>query len=214
MFAGNKPPDGWTIAHGCLEEETTVAGYMQRRCAVRGSCYQQDCRRNVHLDYTRMIKNGQGLLRMSEIQATLRCGRLGGCSITWAEEPSLVPTLGMFVGRENVAIQIRCLGRCKDGIHVTTVATLIARLQGAKTGGPETPIAKMASAIPGPCSGCGTTLWRVDLLWFDPSAGKTPLWKKDLDKRLAEAEFRRAQRPMAEAVATVTSRRARQGGRG
>jgi hypothetical protein len=149
-----------------------------------------------------MHKDGQGLLPMRQVLQTLRCNRLTGCAISWTEEPGLTPTLGMIAHREHIAVEVRCVGPCKSPPFVTTVAAFIARLQAAKAGGPDTPLAKLAEAVPEPCSKCKpASYWRVEVLWYDPTQSqplgrKVPFWKQELDERLQEARFRAATRPL------------------
>ncbi|WP_374346560.1 hypothetical protein [Phenylobacterium sp.] len=203
MFAGNRPPPGWIIDSGRLAEDPRVVGYIQRNCAVRGHCQQRECKRSVYLALDQMQKDGQGLLPMRQVLQTLRCNKLNGCAISWMEEPSLRPTLGMIAHRDHIAIEIRCIGPCKSPAFVTTVAAFIARVQAAKTGGPETLIAQLTEAIPEPCAKCkDTRFWRAGVLWYDPTKNqplgrKVPFWKEELDHRLQEARFRAAETPMA-----------------
>ena len=215
MFAGHRPPPGWTIDSGRLAEDPRVVGYIQRNCAVRGHCQQRECRRSVYLALDQMQKDGQGLLPMRQVLQTLRCNKLNGCSITWVEEPALKPTLGMITHRDHIAIEVRCTGPCKTPTFVTTVAAFIARLQAAKTGGPDTLLSKLAEAIPEPCGKCkDTRFWRADVLWYDPTQSqplgrKVPFWKQELDERLQEARFRAAEKPMEPGPPPAQPRRSR-----
>lgn len=203
MFAGNRPPPGWTIESGHLAEDPRVVGYIQRNCQVRGHCQQRECRRSVYLALDQMQKDGQGLLPMRQVLHTLRCNKLNGCAISWTEEPTLKPTLGMIAHRDHIAIEVRCIGPCKTPPFVTTVAAFIARLQVAQTGGPDTLVANLDQAIPEPCGKCkDTRFWRASVLWYDPTQNqplgrKVPFWKQELDERLQEARFRAADTPMA-----------------
>lgn len=214
MFGGHRPPPGWTIDSGRLAEDPRVAGYIARNCAVRGHCHLRDCRRSVHLALDQMAKDGQALLPMRQVLQTLRCNRLSGCAIAWTEDPSLTPTLGMIVHREHVAIEVRCIGPCKSPAFVTTVGAFIARLQAARTGGPDTPLNKLVEAIPEPCGACkNPAFWRADVLWYDPTQAqplgrKVPFWKQELDARLQEARFRAAETPMAPGPPERRTRRA------
>lgn len=38
MFAGNRPPPGWTIGSGRLAKNPRLAGHIQRNRAVRDHC--------------------------------------------------------------------------------------------------------------------------------------------------------------------------------
>jgi hypothetical protein len=196
MFGADRPPPGWDIRSGYLSEMPTVAGYAQRHCAVRGHCQTRECRRTIRFDWEDLISHGQATLQVQFVQDAYRCNKIGRCSIQWFEEPSRRVTLGDLVGREHIAVQVRCTGNCRS-IHVMTVGAMIVRLQTAKTGGHETDVKKLTEAIPGPCTKCEQRLWRTEILWFDPSAAHPPQWRKDLTQRLDEARFRKASEPMA-----------------
>lgn len=199
MFGGHRPPPGWTIDSGRLTEDPRVLGYLQRGCAMHGHCQVRDCRRSVTLALEQLQKEGQALLPMRQVLQTLRCNRLSGCAIRWRETPRLIPTLGMIVQRDHIAIEVRCLGPCRSSPFVTTVAAFAARLQAAGTGGRDTPLHQLAEAIPEPCGRCRRPgLWQVEVLWYDPSQAqpmgrKVPLWKSELDARLGQARHRAAQ---------------------
>lgn len=182
MFGkGHLPPDGWTISGGRQEEVPTVAGYYQRRCEVKGICRTRDCRRTAWLDYEHLAKEGMGLLYVRDVQRTLACGRLGGCSIVWHEEPARVIRLRELKGRPYVAAEMHCTACGKR--HITTMEALINRLKAEDLGDETTPLKAVGGLIKTPCA-CGLTRWAVYALWYSPDGGKVPSWKQDLDRRM------------------------------
>lgn len=181
LFAGHRPPPGWSISTGRLQEDSTVGGYHQRGCAVSGRCYRNDCRRTCWLDFRELIRSGMERLPVAVIQHTLKCHRLDGCSLEFHEKPERVLTLRDIAGRPHIALEAFCLGCRKT--HLTTVEAMISRLKSAQTGDETTPLSKLDSLAKGPCPACGYKRWRIEVLWYDP-AGKPPLWRRELDERL------------------------------
>jgi hypothetical protein len=206
VFGGNLPPPGWAIANGALAEIRSVVGYMQRDCQVRGNCSLRECRRSVFLEWPDLVRRGQALLQVQEVQDAFRCSRIGRCAITWIEEPTRKVTLGDLAGRDHIAVQLRCIGPKCGSAHVTTVATMIARLRAQGAGGPETDAMRLSDSIPSPCSKCGGRFWRTEILWHNPDDPKSPSWLEDVTRRRDEAKFRRAAEPTPALAAAIASR--------
>lgn len=182
MFGtGHRPPAGWSIASGRLEEVPTVQGYLARRVGVRGRCHTRDCRRTCHLDLGELITKGMGLLPVRTIQQTLRCSRLDGCALHFEEQLEFPLTLSELTGREYVGVEIRCKG-CGQS-HVTNVEGMIARLAAAHRGDAQSKVRELGSLIKGPCGKCKALSWEIHILWFDPAAHKVPSWKREFDRR-------------------------------
>jgi hypothetical protein len=194
MFGtGARPPKGWSIAFGRLEEEPTVRAYLARGCEVHGRCHRRDCRRTCHFDFEQLISDGMATLPVREVQRTLQCNRLGGCGLVFEEKPAFPLTLGELTGRDYVGVEIRCAG-CRR-IHITSVEGMILRLQASGQGGKESLIKGLGKLIRGPCGKCRATRWEVAVLWYDPNAGKVPPWKQELQKRRDTARRLRSERP-------------------
>lgn len=194
MFGtGHRPPAGWSIASGCLEEVSTVEGYLARRAEVFGRCQTRDCRRSCHLDLRELVTKGMGLLPVRIIQQTMRCSRLDSCALAFDERPEHPLTLSELTGREYVGVEIRC-GGCGEQ-RVTNVEGMIARLKAAGRGDAQSRVRELAGLIQGPCGKCKTRRWEVNILWFDPSGHKVPSWKQEFDRRRDAAWRERIDRP-------------------
>jgi len=182
MFGnGHRPPAGWTISSGRLEEIPTVEAYLARRVEVHGRCHTRDCRRTCRLDLGELITKGMGALPVITIQRTLRCSRLDACALHFEERPEHPLTIGELTQREYVGVEIRCSG-CGQR-HITNVEGVIARLRAANRGDAQSKVRDLGSLIKGKCGKCGVVRWTVEILWFDPSSHKIPSWKQDLDRR-------------------------------
>jgi hypothetical protein len=74
----------------------------------------------------------------------------------------------VLVGRSHVRIRIRYEG-CRFH-RVTAPEALIAKLTKGGVHGSDVLVSAVPSQVKGPCSQCGKTAWRADVLWPDPSA--------------------------------------------
>lgn len=189
FMTGDRPPEGWTVANGRLEEVSTVAGYAARRCEVHGRCLRRDCRRSCHFDYEVLLKAGMGALTAAKVMETFQCSRLDGCCIEFHEKPQRVITLRHVAGRDYVGVEIRC-PNCKL-IRLTTVEGLIHKLKKAGTGNGETSVKNVGALIRGECRACRGRRWEVNFLWCAPNAHPVPFWKQSLQKKIDEAQRRR-----------------------
>lgn len=186
---GQFPPKGWTVGPGYIAEVPTVLGYFQRRCNIVGRCQTQECRRTSRFEYDRLLKQGLADVSAAQVMRTLRCNKLDGCSIEFREEPGLAITLGQLAGMANVGALVRCMG-CGDK-RMTTVSAFLRQLSAHGKADATTSIKDIGKLITGPCPKCRQTNWDVMFPWHDPAKSPLPLWRQELDQRLAEAQRRR-----------------------
>lgn len=186
---GHFPPKGWTVDRGYIAEVRSVLGYYHRGCEVTGRCQRQDCRRTCNLDYERLLKNGLADVDADRVKTTMRCNRLDGCGLEFRERPTRSITLNQLAHMSNVAPQVRCR-HCNKHIVITTTAALLRQLAAAGHGDGATSIGEVSERIHGRCPKCQTTAWEVRFLWHDP-AGRPPVWRRELDQRVAEAQRKR-----------------------
>lgn len=192
MFGeGYRPPRGWMIDRGRLEEVQTIAGYAARRCEVHGRCYRRDCRRSCHLDMAELITRGMGELTVRQVQATMRCSRLDGCALEFSERPARRVTLADLKGREYVGVEVRCGGCGRQ--YVTSIEGFILHLARGGLGDENADVRRLGEILRNPCGSCSNRIWRVEILWYvpGPADSRLPSWKQELVKRRAAAQLRK-----------------------
>lgn len=164
----HKPPIGWHIASGILQVDRTIRGYCARRQDVVGRCFARDCRRTLRLDINRIVGDGLGALRIDQVKALYRCGRLDGCSMAYQDDLKAESLkLGALCRRPAVAVALRC-GACKAILKIAP-EHMIARLQAEGKGGSDTEVRDLAALLSGPCKACGKVAWDVQVAWPDPN---------------------------------------------
>lgn len=167
MIDPHKPPVGWQIASGILQVDRTIRGYHTRHQGVVGRCHTRDCRRTLHLDIKRIHAEGLGALRIDQVKALFRCGRLDGCSLAFQDDlkgESL--KLSALCRRPAVAIALRCDG-CNLVLKIAP-EHMIARLREEGKGGGDTEVRDLAGLFSGACKACGKAAWEVRVSWPDP----------------------------------------------
>ena len=162
------PPAGWLVSDGGeLVPDLSVAGYLARGREVSGHCHLRDCRRRCQLDLERLVERGLGAARVTELQRLYQCHRLDGCALAFTEQYGVELTLSMLAGRDYVGIRILC-AKCRKA-SVVRVEAVVERLRTNGTGGPDTPVARLAELARDPCPKCQGRSWQAAVLWDDPA---------------------------------------------
>ena len=118
-----------------------------------------------------------------QIASRPRCGAIGSTGAVWSFASGR-PAQSRHIS--NVAPQVRCR-HCNKHIVITTTAALLRQLVAAGHGDGATSIREVSERIHGQCPNCQANAWEVRFLWHDP-AGRPPVWRQELDQRVAEAQ--------------------------
>lgn len=168
MYEPYKPPKGWFIASGVLQVDRTVTGYCTRRQDVVGRCWARDCRRTLNLDLARILRDGLGALRITQVKDLYRCSRLDGCSLAFTDDLKAESLkLSVLCRRPAVTIQLRC-DACKAQLRISP-EHMIARLKADGRGGEDTEVRDLKPLLTGACKACGKVAWDVQVSWPDPN---------------------------------------------
>jgi hypothetical protein len=163
----HKPPAGWLIASGILQADRTVRGYHTRRQGVSGRCHARDCRRTCHIDVARLHADGLGALRMDQVKALFRCGRLDGCALAFHDDLKAESLkLATLCRRTAVTVQLHCRA-CGARLKIAP-EQMIVRLEAEAKGGADTEVRDLPGLLSGACKACGKTAWDVQVAWPNP----------------------------------------------
>lgn len=165
MFsADRRPPPGWDAPTGTLCPNETVDGYLDRHQQLRGTCFRQDCRRRCEIDLKGLSRQSLGALHKNQLMQLYRCNRFDGCTLELDPDPvrAFLP-LQSLAGTPGIATRIRCQ-HCQF-FRRYTVEALIAQLEVAKKGGPNTGVLDVAALFSAPCKQCKKKSWSFEVLW-------------------------------------------------
>jgi len=164
----NGPPPGWVASGGVLTPSEDVAGYAARGQVVQGVCRGDGCTRRVKLEPRALCVAGLDRLTMSQVQKLWSCNRVDGCRLEFHKEPPLAPlTLGMFVGKPNVRVRVRCRRERCTFFRIWTVEEMIAGLAKRGHDGRRTEVERLGSMMTAPCTVCKRVNWAAEILWVN-----------------------------------------------
>ncbi len=83
-------------------------------------------------------------------------------------EPPLAPLmLGMFVGKPNVRVRVRCRRERCTFFRIWTVEEMIAGLAKRGHDGRRTEVERLGSMMTAPCTVCKRVNWGAEILWVN-----------------------------------------------
>ena len=165
---GEAPPSGWVSLDGVLRPGQRVADFLARAQRVIGMCRDENCTRRLVLDPMELQRRGLEQLSMSEVTRLHRCLRIGGCAISFHNDPPDRPLrLGHLRGKPFVRVRLRCRGNGCRYYRVWRAEEMIAGL--AKRGGGDdaTEIFSLGAKMTSPCPLCKKANWSVAVLWIN-----------------------------------------------